>query len=813
MLRVNSLSTKPSIVESGSEQTQSRVRQPLREATWFVPVATLLCGAVAICYLNVLFNWFVGDDFVHLLWLKQAVHNPELILRNFHSSWLDLTTTKFYRPLISVFMVSDYLMWGINGAGFHLTNVIFLCIGALSLYAIMRKVCASSGGQEYGWPVLAALLFAVYPLHSEAVAWITGRVDAVVTAFMLLSFYAYIRWRESKAPLALALTYMSAILALLSKEMAITIPPLFTLYELTIAEPLGTSSLSTRIRNALKYSSQFWALLAGYFVVRRFALGTLVGGYDDSLFHIANWHTFVFGWLHGLHMLVVPVNRTLMGSHNVLTIVWQCGVALSVVLTVTALRNQFLRSRILFLSLWLILSLAPVYKLFAISDDLQGSRLAYVATVPLCGLLAAGFSRLIARSISGQPPRLNVVLACAIAAILPVSGILISIKNNSAWASAGSTANAIRRSLAAFYKETPGDPQVLIMNLPDQRNGSYICRNALEGMTEAPQLERNIKNCLMINASDHVLPLGYLKTSLAQSAQNVRVLNWNKTTRSLVNVELPRAASQQPGTWALSASQLAQSVAAEKASCRIAAESDRIRITPFNPTKKPESIVIQLPSSIDCFSTDFIEAQVVCHSSAPEAYADLLYETRTLPQFNPEDKVRAVLNSNDRGAQTLIFPVRGRANWILGGQANRLMLTFPANSDLSLIALRGMPAPHMMPSISFPNSGYLGTKGYGHLSDADNKLKLGYAVDGIPGARSAAFEVTLPNQCFEWPNAVGPSAQVMKTITRNGVKGTLTLDRSMFPVAGLYEVRCIARDSNDKAVGIPGDHICISVDN
>src|SRR5438128_1812755 len=45
--------------------------------------------ATVAAYFQVLSNFFHGDDFVHLTWLTGAVKEPELIWRNFHSSWLD----------------------------------------------------------------------------------------------------------------------------------------------------------------------------------------------------------------------------------------------------------------------------------------------------------------------------------------------------------------------------------------------------------------------------------------------------------------------------------------------------------------------------------------------------------------------------------------------------------------------------------------------------------------------------------------------------------------------------------------------------
>ena len=107
-------------------------------------LAILLVFAVAItilAYKSVLFNFFAGDDFVHLIWLKDAVKNHELIWRNFHSSWLDGTTTKFYRPLISVFMVLDYVLFNRDGLGFHWTNLTFHLLSVVAVFFYCQKSC------------------------------------------------------------------------------------------------------------------------------------------------------------------------------------------------------------------------------------------------------------------------------------------------------------------------------------------------------------------------------------------------------------------------------------------------------------------------------------------------------------------------------------------------------------------------------------------------------------------------------------------------------------------------------------------------
>ncbi|MBX9722889.1 MAG: hypothetical protein K2X81_15920, partial [Candidatus Obscuribacterales bacterium] len=107
-----------------------------------------VCAITIICYSPILFNFFAGDDYVHLTWLHRVIKDlstkvisdPELIWRNFHSSWLDGTTTKFYRPLISVFMVSDYELWGLNGLGFHITNLLFHLASTIFIFFTAKNL-------------------------------------------------------------------------------------------------------------------------------------------------------------------------------------------------------------------------------------------------------------------------------------------------------------------------------------------------------------------------------------------------------------------------------------------------------------------------------------------------------------------------------------------------------------------------------------------------------------------------------------------------------------------------------------------------
>jgi hypothetical protein len=822
--------------------------RPERASTGYFPwlVLALILLATLAAYSPVFFNFFNGDDFVHLVWLKQAVKQPELIWRNFHSAWLDGTTARFYRPLISVFMVSDYLVWGVNGLGFRLTNLTCHVISTLFLFLILRDLAGSgAGGRSAGrvtWALGAAALFALYPLHPEAVSWITGRVDSVVTVFYVGSLWFYMRWRQAASPAWLVVSLVAMTLGLLSKEMAVTLPPAFLFYELLVgpgpnagiaapgraAQQAGTGSRRPAIGalwRAVKPTLPFWALLGVYFGVRRLALGTFVGGYDDSLFFVSNWKSFILGWLHGLRMMLVPINKDFLGAHHILTKTWETCVVLCFLLgACTLFKESGLRRPVAFLAVWFFLSLVPVYKIFAIGDDLQASRLAYLATVPLCALLSvalAGWtSARLADGHRGTPGgtfqaefvgrAVSVTLALTMSGC---AGVLLWV-NNQAWASAGQESNAIREALGHLYRRVPGDPQVLLIGLPDHIHGAYTCRNAIWGMTRSPQLHRDIENCLMVNPVEPILPFGFLKTSLKQHSDRVLIFRWAGKKEGFVPVTLADG-DDELAAFGLDRNRLQAGLEpVSRPGCRYVRHADgALEVWGGKGFRGRPELRLDLPG-LSCWPVDFLAIEVALPE--PQSYSsvsgvDILYANDIVQQFELGKRAHADIKPAV-AEQTLLFPFRSLPEWALGGKCGGLKILLPDDTHLTVKSVRIVPASQVMPSIAFENGGYLGTKGFIHLSSAQPDCKIFIDAGSVRGAAGAILEITRPNLLFESQNSQQESALVMKTISLPATRGTMLLKRQMFPAAVMYEIRSWAVDAGGRRVGAAGDHLVVSVE-
>lgn len=810
-----------------------------------LPVLVLVLVLVLVttlAYKSVLFNFFAGDDFVHLIWLKDAVVNHELIWRNFHSSWLDGTTTKFYRPLISVFMVSDYVLFNKDGLGFHITNLIFHLTSTVAIFFIaanlaaetMRLAKGADGAALEGaipdasfqklWPFCAALMFGLYPLHPEAVSWITGRVDAVVTAFITLSFWCYLAGRRSKNILIHSLCYIFLVLALLSKEMAITLPAVFILFEFFFpvrlsARGFSSRALMRRVTDALAPTAPFLLVIVVYFAVRLAALGTFVGGYDDSLFFISDLKNFIYVWISGLRLFIEPFNRELVSVRSLPVKLWDLSLVLAALLSAgNWLFFRPLTRLYIFLAGWLVMSLLPVYKVFAIADDLQGSRLAYLATVPLAMLLCLGVIGLgKRRSIMDKGFRLiHGGIFCATAFIL------LNL-NNQAWVDGGNTANAIRQALSDLYKKVEGDPQVLFVGLPDQEHGAYICRNALPGMTRAPQLERDILNAIMVDRFEPIFPFAYVKESLFQDRDKIKIFRFDRSGRCFQPVDLgrvgpyPKTESSTPAEFSGTAlKEIAEAGETRGGAVKYEWTPEGLGVEGSGGRWGRPEIKLNLPKQ-PCFALEFLAVSLkVSEPGIAREGLDLLYTNDLVPNYELRCRTHAhipatALSEGSLSTQELrvVLPLRSLPEWSLGGDSHGFILKLPHGMKATLTRVEVVRPQQILPQLHFQGGGYLGSKGYLHVGKG---ATVDYDVSNIKDASTAMAEITRANLLFEEQNSTEPSKVRGRTIELPQVKGQIKLKADMFPALGIYQMRLWAKDSHGKCFGQASDHIVIARD-
>src|SRR5947207_12517840 len=206
-----------------------------RLARW-APLAVAVLGFLA--FLPALGAEFVNwDDEVSFL---RNIHYRGLGPAQLH--WM--FTTPFlghWSPLTWLTWSLDYVLWGMNPFGYHLTSVMIHAMNVALFSLVARRLLAQGFGAPPSSPVIvagavfAALAFGIHPLRAESVAWISGRRDVLCATFYLAATLAYLRGVAGGgaiAPRWWGVSVVAFAAALLSKASAMTLPLTLLLIDL-----------------------------------------------------------------------------------------------------------------------------------------------------------------------------------------------------------------------------------------------------------------------------------------------------------------------------------------------------------------------------------------------------------------------------------------------------------------------------------------------------------------------------------------------------------------------------------------------------
>jgi hypothetical protein len=111
------------------------------------------------------------------------------IIRAFRESVFMSSDDTFYRPFLTLSLMLDAHLGGFSLAIFHLTNICLHAISAILVFVLFEEL---SFGRKLSF--LAAMVFAVHPALSQAVAWIPGRNDSLLALFVLAAFICFLRF-------------------------------------------------------------------------------------------------------------------------------------------------------------------------------------------------------------------------------------------------------------------------------------------------------------------------------------------------------------------------------------------------------------------------------------------------------------------------------------------------------------------------------------------------------------------------------------------------------------------------------------------
>jgi tetratricopeptide (TPR) repeat protein len=376
-----------------------------------------------VIYFNALGAGFVADD-NEFVKNNISIRNLKNIPSFFMSSESLASTvpewgTHIYRPLRTVSYALDYAVYGLNSTGYHITSLLLHVLVCVSLYGLITAIF-----RNHTVAFLGALLFAVHPVHTEAVSWVAGRADLIGTLFLNLSLICYVYFREhSDRNIYLYLSLLLSVCAYLGKESMIVLPGFIILYDYVSHRERSLK----RILSAHVFRWSGFMLTAACYLVLRFSVTGRIdqevqwyGGSLFSQFLMMIKVTALYIWLLifpfklSTHYMIAPVDTFL----NARVLLSLFVITVSMVLLIYFHRKS---GKTFFLLAWFFFGLIPVANIVPTTFSLMGERYIYMASAGPIAAIAYGLFNLRNKSSLYN----KIVWAILIAVVISWSGRVI----------------------------------------------------------------------------------------------------------------------------------------------------------------------------------------------------------------------------------------------------------------------------------------------------------------------------------------------------------------------------------------------------
>lgn len=241
--------------------------------------ALLLAVPLLVLYLPFLSRPFVSEDLPLVRVLLESP--PWSDVRGWLlGPWLGIEFVRFWRPVSTALLAVEVRLFGPWPLPFHLVHLAVHLLNTVLVWRValgIERRVRGEGGPPGPAPIAAAGLFALHPLHPNAV-WVASFATLFCGTFQLVAVAEYQRFRDTGRLRRLAAALGAAVLALGSYEAAAALPALLAVYEHLLG-PRGRG-FRGQARKAAAYVP-FVVLVAGYLAFRRSLFGVVLGGYSS----------------------------------------------------------------------------------------------------------------------------------------------------------------------------------------------------------------------------------------------------------------------------------------------------------------------------------------------------------------------------------------------------------------------------------------------------------------------------------------------------------------------------------------------------
>jgi len=319
------------------------------------PVTSLgLIGAIYL--LPSLLLYFVSEDLKFALLIEGSTFFESL-----KNIWLPsaefLNVGGLFRPVVSTINLIDYFLWGTNAFGYHLTNALVHLINIQLVYYLSLRLFKRA---ELSF--LCSIVFLFHPILANSVYWISGRTDMAACSFYLLSLILTSKYLKDLDIRYFILSQVSFFVALLSKEISITLP-LAQVWMIWYHKHDADQDISLRsvLVRFVAYSALVVALFLSY---RLFIFGQSPLTIDD-VYNIGGFYHLFINTIKVVSFMVIPFGHQsfemLVYDYKLYLIIVLIPVSIRIIYTVYNQRKDLVTE--IMLCALLFISVLPLFKL------------------------------------------------------------------------------------------------------------------------------------------------------------------------------------------------------------------------------------------------------------------------------------------------------------------------------------------------------------------------------------------------------------------------------------------------------------------
>ena len=399
------------------------------------PIAILVLVSLAIYY-NSLSNGFVFDGYAVIVENKSLKDFSGSLPAIFSKSYFKIAGGESsYRPIATFSYFLIHAFAGLNPFYYHLSSVLLHTLNALFVYYLS---CLLLGDRFNAF--LVGILFVCHPALTEAVDCIAFNEDLLAAFFYLLAFILYVKALDMNSPAVFRLlSLLFYFCGMLSKEIAVTLPVMIVLYDLTFR---GEDGQTLSARRILKTVERKWPLYVGYaligllYLVLRFVifvkpgdgLKPHYGSLFERLLYLPN-HIFNF-----IKLAFAPydlnVDYVFSYPQRFFDVSHLGGFVIVVGLVIFSFFLFKNYKEIFFGFWWFLITLFPVFNIIEIFNPFA-ERYLYIPIIGFCLVLPVLLWRLFSKILTGK----KAVRAVTLAAVLVLSGTYatVTVARNRDW--------------------------------------------------------------------------------------------------------------------------------------------------------------------------------------------------------------------------------------------------------------------------------------------------------------------------------------------------------------------------------------------